>query len=202
MRLTAALFFGSLLILACGNPRGDSGFSEGTTASEKLAEARAVAAAYLPDAVLCEALGLDCGPTFGDGLCPDWTYTFYSATAASVVRVHLGFDGLMTLLGEPERLLPDQSPPAWDGGFDLDSDFAAKSASMAGAGAVLAEGIPVSERLRLYAQVFPDGVKPLWELTYTVRDAEGFKSQTVTVDAVTGRMLETGEPGNPAGELL
>ncbi|MCX7022486.1 MAG: hypothetical protein NTW26_09490 [bacterium] len=161
-----------------------------------------MAVAYLPDGVLCEALGLDYGPSFGDGRCPDWTYTFYSATAASIVRVHLGPDGLLATLGEPEPLrnsqFPGQSPPEWDGGFFIDSDFAAKSARMAsasrsasrGADDILSEGTPVNERLRLYAGVFPDGTKPVWELTYTVHGATGFKSRTVTVDAVTGRMLE------------
>ncbi|HUT99399.1 MAG TPA: hypothetical protein VM054_10030 [bacterium] len=210
-RRNAPLFLGSALLLAaCGNLRQGDEIPVGTSASERLAEARTVAVAYLPDGMLCEALGLDYGPTFGDGRCPDWTYTFYSAVAASVFRVHLGPDGLLTPLGEPEKLLPGQSPfgkpfgeplggpPAWDGDFFIDSDFAAKSARMAsasrsasrGAVGILSEGTPVSERLRLCARGFPDGVKPVWELTYTVRGASGFKTQTVTVDAATGRMLE------------
>jgi len=207
MRRIAPLILGSLLLFAaCGNPRGGNEIPAVTTASERLAEARAVAVAYLPDGVLCEALGLDYGPSFGDGRCPDWTYTFYSAADASIVRVHLGSDGLIAPLGEPERLLPGKSPlgepfgepPAWDGGFFIDSDFAAKAARMAsasrsasrGADDILSEGIPVSERLRLCAREFPDGTKPVWELTYTVRGAAGFRSQTVTVDAATGGLLE------------
>jgi hypothetical protein len=59
-----------------------------------------------------------------------------------------------------------------------------------GEGGIPSEETPVNERLRLYAREFPDGTKPVWELTYTVRGATGFKSRTVTVDAATGRMLE------------
>jgi hypothetical protein len=191
---TAPLFLGMLLLLACGNPRGEDDNPAGTTASERLTEARTLAVAYLPDAVLCEALGLDYGPVFGDGRCPDWTYTFYSAAAGSVLRIHLGPDGLLTPLGEPERLIPGQSPPAWDGNFFIDSDFAAKSARMASASrgmtGILTEETPVNERLRLYARTSPDGAAPVWELTCTVRGASGFESRTVSVDAATGRMLE------------
>jgi len=187
---TAPLFLGMLLLLACGNPRGDSGFPAGTTASERLTEARTLAVAYLPDAVLCEALGLDYGPVFGDGRCPDWTYTFYSTAAGSVLRIHLGPDGLLAPLGEPEPLPPGQSFPAWDGNFFIDSDFAAKSSRMAGMAGILSGETPVNERLRLFARVTSDGAAPVWELTYTVRGASGFESRTNTVDAATGRMLE------------
>jgi hypothetical protein len=197
-RIAPLLLVPVLFLAACGNARQGDKVSAGTSALERLPEARAVAAAHLPDAVLCEALGLDYGPTFGDGRCPDWTYTFYSASTASVLRVHLGPDGMLVPLGEPEGLLPGQSPfgkPfgeafAGDGDSFIDSDVAAKTVRMAGAAGILSEGTPVSERLRLYARVGPDGTTPVWELTYAVRAASGFRTRTVTVDAATDRMLE------------
>lgn len=175
-----------LIFCACGAPREDGAAVVGTTAAERVDEARSVAAGYLPDGVLCEILGLGGEPPFGDGLCPDWTYSFYSAGEGSVLRVHLGRDGLFTVTGEPEELPPGRSPPGWDGAFCVDSDLAAKSARIAGADEFLSGRTPVSERLRLAAGI--EG-GPVWEVTCTIHSADGFESHTVLVDATTARVL-------------
>lgn len=177
-----------LTLVACGTQQNGNVAVSGTTAAERVDEARSVAAGYLPDGVLCEILGLSGEPPFGDGLCPDWTYSFYSAGEGSVLKVHLGRDGLFTVVGEPEELPPGRSPPGWDGVFSVDSDFAAKSARIAGADEFLSGRTPVSERLRLSAGVSGEG--PVWEIACTIQTADGFESHTVLVDATTARVLD------------
>ncbi|MCK4592991.1 hypothetical protein KAU45_00725 [bacterium] len=177
-----------LTLVACGTPHKGEVAVSGTTAAERVDEARSVASKYIPDGVLCEILGLGGEPPFGDGLCPDWTYSFHSAGKGSVVRVHLGRDGLFTVVGEPEELPPGRSPPGWDGVFSVDSDFAAKLARIAGADEFLSGRTPVSERLRLFPGV--SGGEPVWEVTCTIQIADGFESHTVLVDATTARVLE------------
>jgi hypothetical protein len=189
-----------LLGVACGAPRNEGFTGAGTTAAERLDEARSLALVYLPDGVLCDILGLGGGEPFGDGLCPNWTYSFYSASEGAVVGIHLGPDGLFSVEGEPEKLPPGRSPPAWDGAFSVDSDFAAKSARIAGAGEFLSGGTPVSERLHLTAGTHGGETMPVWEVSYTLHDGGGFESYTVIVDAAGGGVLEDGSEPNAGAD--
>ncbi|HDR06257.1 MAG TPA: hypothetical protein ENN88_01345 [Candidatus Coatesbacteria bacterium] len=199
MRRLAPLLPAFLIPLACGPSGGEGGAHRGSSAAERLDEARSHAARILPDSVLAEVSGLGYEPPFGDGLCQHWTYTFFSPQESSVLRLTLGPDGLFAPLGEPEPVRNGFSPPDWDGGFALDSDQVAQLARRAGAGRFFQTGTPVCERYHLCALSVENEVRPVWELTYTRHLPEaqlaklgsdgGYESYTAFFDADDGRPL-------------
>lgn len=185
--LQPSRFLPLLTLLACACT-GDSAMnisSRPATAGERLAEAEELARETLPGARLVEIEGYSAREPLGDGRCAEWSYRCLDPETGRSLTVQLLRSGRLAA-GEAEDAAGPF--PDWDGGFSLDSDYAARLVGLAEEEA--GGGFPpLCQSLRLTVLADEQGTRPVWEITYYRHTPAGFRRFWYQLDADSGERL-------------